>query len=227
MKIQKIFLSIFIFFGLLFAQSQFDDFLGIGETPTPPVRQQNGNFSPVDGLDLSDQIRKKEGTPFLRSSKEPPQPFITSDRLSIMSASGGALTLWGLKAGNWVWGYTPFDSISFGDARIWRIITQNDGGVIFKNEKTGTCLAAYGSGVIHNFCNTFDNTQKWKLLFFKNQSVQIQNKFYPDRCIDTSDSSSAFRIYLKTCIKQGEENLSQQWYIIPPLERTTPVFVTD
>lgn len=223
---QKLYCFLFALATIMYAQTGFEDFLGVGEVPTPPIRQKDGNFAPVEGTDFSAKLKNSR---FPRSAQpnQPPQPFTTSDRLSIMSASGGVLTVWALKAGNWIWGYTPLDSISFEDARIWRIITYTNGDISFKNEKTGTCLAAYGSGVIHNFCNQFDNTQKWKFIFFKNQAVQIQNKFYPDRCLDTPDSSSAFRIYVKTCVKPGQENLSQQWYIIPSLERTTPVFVTD
>lgn len=223
---QKLFFCFFLALTTtVYAKVEFEDFLGVGEMPTPPAKQRSGSFAPVEGIDFSSKLKNRRD---LRSfPPQPAQPFTTSNRLSLMSASGGVLTVWALKAGNWIWGYTPLDSISFEDARIWKIITYTNGDISFRNEKTGTCLAAYGSGVIHNFCNQYDNTQKWKFIFFKNQAVQIQNKFYPDRCLDTPDSSSAFRIYVKTCAKPGEENLSQQWYIIPPLDRTTPVFVTD
>lgn len=218
--------KIFIFIALLsfgIAEVQFEDYLGVGPNPTPPANQDK-NFSLVEGEDLSDKLKKKfGGTPLLRSGSP---SFQLSDQISLLSSTGGLLTLWSTREGSWVWGYTPFDSLGFGDARIWRIITYNNGEVSFKNEASGNCLAAYGNGVIHVRCDSNDSTQRWALTFFTNQAIQIKNVGY-NKCLQTPEIRHRvwYDIFLTNCVKAGESNLDQQWYVIPPTKRTTPVFV--
>ena len=198
----------------------FDDFLGMGQYPTPPAVQES-NFSLVDKPMLSKQVSEK-----MRSMPANAfSPTQTSDPVAIFSATGGTLTLWSLKESAWVWGYTPFDSLSFGEARNWRVITFANGEVSFKNEMSGFCLASYGNGVIHIRCNASDDTQKWSFIFFKNQAVQLKNKAN-GRCLQTPEirNRTWYDIFTVDCVKEGGENLDQQWYIIPPLKRTTPVF---
>lgn len=213
-----------IFLGFLVAEVKFDDFLGVGANPTPPADQKD-NFSLVDGIDLSEKLKNRfGGTPLLSSSTP---NFQTSDPISIQSSTGGLLTLWSLREGSWVWGYPPLESLSFGDARIWRIITYENGEVSFKNEANGNCLTAYGNGVIQLKCYPNDSLQRWKFIFFKNQAVQIKNIGYNNKCLQTPEFRHRvwYDIFLVNCVKSGEENLDQQWYIIPPAKRTTPVFV--
>lgn len=221
--IKKIFFIFAFLFGFVSAEVQFNDFLGVGPNPTPPADQKD-NFSLVDGPDLSDKLKARPKTPPLLKSA--PTSFQTSDPISLLSSTGGLLTLWSLREASWVWGYTPFDSLSFGDARIWRIITYTNGEVSFKNEANGNCLAGYGNGVVQFKCDSNDSTQRWKLIFFKNQSVQIKNIGY-NKCLQTPEIRHRvwYDIFLVNCVKSGESNLDQQWYIIPPAKRTTPVFV--
>lgn len=220
---KKIFILFATLFTLAFSEVKFEDFLGVGPNPTPPANQDK-NFSLVDGPDLSEKLKKRfGGTPTLRSGSP---TFQLSDPISLLSSTGGLLTLWSTHEASWVWGYTPFDSLSFGDARIWRIITYSNGEVSFKNEASGNCLAAYGNGVIHVRCNSEDSTQRWSLIFFKNQAVQVKNVGY-NKCLQTPEIRHRvwYDIFLVNCVKTGEKNLDQQWYIIPPTKRTTPVFV--
>lgn len=141
----------------------------------------------------------------------------TSDLLSIMSPEGGVLTLWALNVGNWVWGYTLFDSQSFGAARIWRIFTKADGSAAIQNAKEGTCLTAYRNGVIHSYCDMDDPTQLWKFNFFDNQAIQIQN-VATKQCLQTptNQATTFFSIFLTGCVQGSKPNSDQQWFIIAP-----------
>lgn len=202
--------------------SDFDDFLGVGANPTPPAIQES-NFTLVDKATLSSAFSNK-----LRSTPSPTNSSPSSqisDPVGIFSATGALLTLWSLKETAWVWGYTPFDSLSFGNARDWRVITFENGEVSFKNEASGFCLAGYGNGVIHVRCNPQDKAQRWSLIFFKNQAVQVKN-VGKGKCMQTPEIRQRvwYSIFLVDCIDAGKENLDQQWYIIAPAKRTTPVF---
>lgn len=140
-----------------------------------------------------------------------------------MSSSGGLLTLWALKPRNWVWGYTPIDSFEFGRAKFWRIISFSNGQVIIKNMQEGTCLQAYGNGVIHDICDSKNQAQLWNLNFFDNQAIQIRS-VSAKTCLQTPTvrTTTYYSIYLTKCATSS--NLDQQWYITPVALEPEPIF---
>ncbi len=198
--------------------------LGIGLSPTPPLNE------PILGEKsrmLLMNAQKTKIRPLLANSNEPPLAKNASNALSIMSSSGGLLTLWALNPGNWVWGYTPIDSHGFGKAPFWRIISFANGQVMIKNEEKSTCLQAYKNGVIHQICDEKNSSQFWNLNFFDNQAIQIQN-VGTKTCLQTPTirTTTYYSIYLTNCAS-NKPNLDQQWYITPILDLASPIFVID
>ncbi|WP_336524567.1 hypothetical protein, partial [Helicobacter japonicus] len=145
--------------------------LGIGSTPTPPPNE------PIPS-EKSRKLRmsmEKTRVPIISNPNNNNNNTLEIDRnisnpISIMSSSGGLLTLWALNPGNWVWGYTPLDAQSFHQAPFWRIISFPNGQVMIKNEEKGTCLQAYRNGAVHEVCDTKSPGQFWILNFFDNQA---------------------------------------------------------
>lgn len=211
----------------LLSESQKD--LGIGLSPTPPPNLEIPNEKSRQKF-MQSQMQKTK-IPVIGSGNNtnnaPKIDKNASNPVSIMSSSGGLLTLWALKPRNWVWGYTPLDAQSFHQAPFWRIINFPNGQVMIKNEEKGTCLQAYGNGAIHEVCNENNPEQFWVLNFFDNQAVQIQN-VGTKACLQTptNRSTSYYSIYLTKCAI-NEPNLDQQWYITPIIDNAPPIFVTN
>lgn len=196
--------------------------LGIGESPTPPNKPIPGEKSRI----LSMNKEKTKVPVMIPSNNAVKLDKNVSNPLSIMSSSGGLLTLWALEPGNWVWGYTPIDSLEFGKATFWRIISFPNGQVMIKNLAKNTCLQAYKNGVVHELCDSRMQTQLWNINFFNNQAVQIQN-VGAKTCLQTPTirTTTYYSIYLTKCAI-NESNLDQQWYITPVLEESNPIFFT-
>ncbi|PAF51397.1 hypothetical protein BKH43_01790 [Helicobacter sp. 13S00401-1] len=223
------------------------DVLGIGSTPKEPskkMRLLKGTdntlkltmFKKVDsikqpsippkGSNNGDDIVKGPNEPV-----DPSNPFDdtkvfyntpeVSDYVSIIGQNDAMMTVWALAAGNWVWSYTPFNSLSFGDARTWQIIIYPKDFVQIRNKMTGTCLNAYLNGVVHTTCQDTNQAQFWELKTFGNGAVQIKN-FASGECLasDPRKGASYYAINLEAC--QDYTNLSQQWQITPPANTTTP-----
>ena len=222
----------FLFFGCASvppttAKGQdFSDPLGIGNVPTPPVElAPNQKPEPINGENHSSKVALLAvGTNGRVTPSKGSGGVERSDFVGIMSASGGLLTVWARYPGNWVWGYTPFDSLSFGNLRVWQIITHSDGSVNFRNTDTDTCLSAYGNGVIHTGCNFNNPSQKWDLIPFDNKAFQIKNQA-TKTCLQTPviRKTRYYSIYTVSCVGQNTYNLDQQWFIIAPTTRPTPI----
>lgn len=218
-KHRKILIAFFIGLGLITCNVN-----AIG--PTPP----SDKFEIIEG--------KTQGATNLKGyaeiSKNPPtaqnaipnknDPIDITGAISIISVSGGLLTIWATAPGNWVWGIGPRDSVSLGSITDWQIITNADASLHFRNTVTRTCLAGYSNGVIHAECNKDDKYQKWKINHFENGAIQLQNVGY-GTCVQTplSRFSTYYSISLVECVKPGVSNLDQQWSIIPPQEGSLPL----
>lgn len=202
--------------------------LGIGSTPTPPPNE------PIPS-EKSRKLRmsmEKTRVPIISNPNNNNNNTLEIDRnisnpISIMSSSGGLLTLWALNPGNWVWGYTPLDAQSFHQAPFWRIISFSNGQVMIQNEEKSTCLQAYRNGAVHEICDSNNPGQLWILNFFDNQAVQIQN-VDAKMCLQTptNRATTYYSIYLTKCAI-NEPNLDQQWYITPIIDNAAPIFVTN
>lgn len=217
------------------------DPLNIGKNPTPPAKQKE--VSLVEGkkfpaIPLEPPFIKtntfkgdnpiKGPLPRLTSNGSFSQTSVfenrgfPSDFVTIMSPNGAVLTVWALNPGNWIWGYSLYNSRPFGDARVWQLIEFPDDMVMIKNAKTNTCLNAYGNGIVHYPCDQSNYAQFWKLFPMNNGSFQIQN-FATQKCIQNSIGDvmrdyrlSYFGIFLTNCLRSKEKNLDRQWYITAP-----------
>ncbi|EAI4690941.1 RICIN domain-containing protein [Campylobacter jejuni] len=219
------------------------DPLKIGKTPTIPAKQETPAL--VDGSDsipkdvpLEPPVIKTntfKGNDFIKGPSPRTQsngefnnvPVYEnrgyfSDYITIMGPSGAALTVWALRPGNWIWGYTLYSSRPFGDANVWQLIEFPQNKVMIKNVKTLTCLNAYGEGIVHYPCDQSNYAQFWTLLPMDNGAYQIQN-LATKQCIQTpihdvmkEFNLSYYKIFLTECVKSGEKNLDRQWYIAPP-----------
>ncbi|CAM4074045.1 RICIN domain-containing protein [Campylobacter armoricus] len=228
--------------GRSFGAMNDSDPLKIGKNPTPPAKQkvpalvEGKNLVPAIPLDppfvktntFKGDNALKGPMPRLKSNGDFNDVSVfenrgfPSDFVTIMNPNGAALTVWALAAGNWIWGYTLFNSIPFGDARAWQLIEFPNNMVMIKNAKTNTCLNAYGAGIVHYPCDQSNYAQFWSLFPMSNGSFQIQN-FATQQCIQTpvvdvmrDFNTSFFNIYLTSCLKSGEKNLDRQWYITVP-----------
>lgn len=228
--------------GRSFGDFNDNDPLKIGHTPTPPAKQQTPSL--IEGKNLVPAIPLtppliKVNTFKGNNALKGPMPRLKgeskfndsavfenrgfpSDFVTIMNPNGAALTVWALASGNWIWGYTLFNSKPFGDARVWQLIEFPNDMVMIKNAKTNTCLNAYGAGIVHYPCDQSNHAQFWRLFPMSNGAFQIQN-FATQQCIQTPITNvmtdfnfSFFNIYLTSCLKTGEKNLDRQWYITAP-----------
>ncbi|ECO6255476.1 toxin [Salmonella enterica] len=149
-------------------------------------------------------------------------------KVTIMSMSGAIITVWSRHRNSWLWGYTPWDSNSFGELRNWQIIpSKTPDTVRFVNQATGSCMT-YGIGIsgaggfIHAPCNFKSNAFDFRLIPTFNGNVFIQsvaiNRCIRARFLDrTSSSPYAYEILQANCPKAGEKNIELQWSISEPL----------
>ncbi|WP_051420544.1 RICIN domain-containing protein [Helicobacter pametensis] len=216
---QKITLCLFYFLCCVHLQAQaspvLQDELGIGQTPTPPTQDDTQpTLIGKDGKNPRNAL----------SSKGSFGPLV-SDPVSIMSSSGGLLTVWALRANQWVWGYTPKDSLSFGNARVWRILSHANKTIQIKNERTGNCLSAYRNGVVHAKCDANNKYQLWTINPFDNQAIQLKNAG-TGTCLQTPTirTTTAYYIYTVRCSDQTQPNLDQQWFFTAPAINADHIF---
>lgn len=187
------------------------------QTPIPPTELNGENPT------LLGQTTEEPQT--FASPNQNSQQFLYSDDISLMSSNGGLLTLWSLQPNEWVWGYSPFDSIQLGDARIWKIITHNDGKIQIQNKKTKTCLSTFAGGVVHIPCSAVDPYQLWTINPFDNQAIQLKN-VKKGTCLQTPTFryTTYYSIYTTTCSDSTQPNLDQQWYITAPATPADHIF---
>ncbi|ECF2367671.1 TPA: toxin [Salmonella enterica] len=192
-----------------------------GNGPVPPEAGEPGLVFPGPGP-VNENI-------LLSSGVNAPVPGPRDHpSVTIMSMSGAIITVWSRHRNSWVWGYTPWDSNSFGGLRNWLILPSKTPGTIrFVNQATGTCLT-YGFGIsgvggfIHAPCNFNSNIFDFRLIPTLNGNVFIQSVAVK-RCIRarfldrTSASPYAYEILQANCPGPGEQNLELQWSISEPL----------
>ncbi|RIY32864.1 hypothetical protein CKF54_04000 [Psittacicella hinzii] len=176
----------------------------LGKFPTPP-----GEVSKIVGA-----------LPNSNSRTLTDQPLV-----SIMSHTSGVITVWATAPNNWLWGYSPFDSQSFGDLRNWYFIKNSNGSVSFRNLATGTCMAAYGNrGIVHVQCNPQSLEQQFDLLPLSNRAVAIKSASN-SQCLRTDlfRKTVYMSLTFAPCIVQGQMTQEQQWFITPPIQRAFPI----
>lgn len=191
---------------------------GIGDSPKPP--DKNVELVGLPGHSVA--VGTSAASPaFTSNSTDSPE-------ISLMSTGGALLTVWARPARNWLWGYTPFDSVSFGENRNWRIVDGKDAGTVkFVNVAQGTCIEAFKNGVIHNTCNDNSLAQEFQLLPSTNGNVIIKSSalqtcLRSDYLSRTILSPFAFTITLEACPGAKEETQEMLWAISPPVRAAKP-----
>ncbi|EDX5083536.1 toxin [Salmonella enterica] len=189
-----------------------------GNGPVPPAPEEPGLPIPGPGGVNRQTISSNAPLPVPKDNPS----------VSIMSMSGAVLTVWGRHRNSWLWGYTPWDSNSFGELRNWKIIPgKTPGTVRFVNQGTGTCMT-WGVGIsgdggfIHTTCDPRSAVFDFHLIPTLNGNVFIKsvdlNRCIRTRFLDrTASSPYAFEILQAECPKPGEKNIELQWSISEPL----------
>ncbi|TKX29646.1 toxin [Campylobacter sp. MIT 12-5580] len=225
-----------------FGDKNDSDPLKIGKSPTLPAKQdtpsllvgqifmpeeKNKNFDKLLRNNELQNTMKIDKKPLLQALGSSPSMADSSDWFSLMAANGAVLTVWALAQGNWLWGYTLIDSVSFGDARVWKFRLFANNEVLIQNAKTNTCVNTYGNGVIHSACDESNVYQRFKLIPMSNEAFMLQNTG-TKRCLQVPigdifyDFHRVSGIYLSTC--NAGDNLDQQFYIIPPPFLIRPLY---
>lgn len=155
---------------------------------------------------------------------ERPTPSVASQFISIMGQDGTVITVWALARRNWLWGYAPMDSRSFGTIRNWKIergFTREH--FRFVNQRLGTCMQAYGNGIIHDTCNKRNFDQAFELMPTNTGSVFIKS-VSQQRCItyDPVNKNDFDTLTLAACDDNTTPFRDQNWYLAPPLLPATP-----
>ncbi|EFI5569439.1 cytolethal distending toxin subunit A/C [Escherichia coli] len=191
---------------------------GIGDSPSPPLKSVELVGIPGQRIALTSS---DASTVLGNNNSEFPE-------VSIMSTGGALLTVWARPVRNWLWGYAPFDSVSFGENRNWRITDGKDTGTVkFVNVAQGTCMEAFKNGVIHNTCDDNSLAQEFQLLPSTNGNVIIRSSSL-QTCIRTDYLSRtilspfAFTITLEKCPGEKEETQEMLWAISPPVRAAKP-----
>nr|AHJ58636.1 cytolethal distending toxin protein A [Avibacterium paragallinarum]AHJ58639.1 cytolethal distending toxin protein A [Avibacterium paragallinarum]AHJ58645.1 cytolethal distending toxin protein A [Avibacterium paragallinarum] len=180
------------------------------DTPTPP-----GKVGEIVGEDANAVV-----TPLIsHKSSSTGIPMV-----SIMNHSSGVITVWALAPNNWLWGYSPFDSKSFGQLRNWYVLKNANGSVSFRNVRTKTCMAAYKNGIIHSECNRNKLSQQFDLLSLTNGAVALKNAGN-QKCLRIPERRSTvyMPITFVKCPTGDQFTVDQQWFIAPPILDSYPI----
>lgn len=193
-------------------------------TPTPPGEVGKvvddtsvNNPLPHDGANTS--VAPRSRLTLTSGATPPSMPMV-----SIMNNSSGIITVWALAVNNWLWGYSPFDTKSFGQIRNWYVLKNANGSVSFRNVQTGTCMSAYGNGIIHSYCDRNNLNQQFDLLPLTNGAIAIKNA-NNQQCLRIPEIRSTvyMPITFARCLIGEQPTIDQQWFIIPPILDAYPI----
>lgn len=148
-----------------------------------------------------------------------------SDYITIMGQEGSVITVWALAARNWLWGYTAINSQNFGNIRNWKIERSfRRENFRFINQQLGTCMQAYGNGLIHDTCNPRNLDQDFDLMPTTSGAVFIKS-VSQQRCVTYNPVNT--QGYITITLSKCDDNITplrdQTWYLAPPLLRANPV----
>lgn len=180
-----------------------DDPLGIGTKPVAPAKQQIPSF--------------------IHNGTKPLAPLVGHPRdfVAIINQGGGVISAYSSAEASWVWVHSASFQANFGDAFNWNMQNIGDGFVRFVNKLTRTCLNAYGSGAIHYPCDANNPNQFFRILPMQNGAVLIQSAVN-QLCLQTGMHKRAdLPLSLGKCLNIA--NAEQQWSIIPPFIKPTPI----
>ncbi|MWQ08974.1 toxin, partial [Glaesserella parasuis] len=126
---------------------------------------------------LPTSLLKLPGPPTLNLlATSPPNTAEFNDFISIMGQNGAVITMWSVDRRSWLWMYPPLNSQDFGKLRNWRIERSfRQEHFRFTNQQMGSCMQAYGNGVIQDSCDPNNLDQDFELLPTSTGSVFIKS----------------------------------------------------
>ncbi|MCT8749523.1 cytolethal distending toxin subunit A/C [Glaesserella parasuis] len=149
-----------------------------------------------------------------------------NDFISIMGQNGAVITMWSVDRRSWLWMYPPLNSQDFGKLRNWRIERSfRQEHFRFTNQQMGSCMQAYGNGVIQDSCDPNNLDQDFELLPTSTGSVFIKS-VSQQRCLTYNAVSTAgyFTLTLDRCDDKRITPLHDQtFYLTPPLLSANPL----
>lgn len=155
-----------------------------------------------------------------------PTPSLASNFMTIMGQNGTVITVWALAKRNWLWGYAPIHSQHFGNIRNWRIERSfRREHFRFLNQALGTCMQAYGNGIIHDGCDPKNLDQDFELMPTDRGAVFIKS-VSQQRCITYNPVSTTnySTLWLSECDDKHITPLKDQtFYLAPPLLSAEPL----
>ncbi|HFW0062032.1 TPA: hypothetical protein ACIAQY_004833, partial [Salmonella enterica subsp. diarizonae serovar 61:l,v:z35] len=215
------------------------DPLGIGISPQFPDDKQD--LAGVPNEFKRPILSSNNTDPFdvsTRFSERPAGKKFTPVRLTSSWGLGVQTTVWALAAGNWLWGYSPAVSSSFGEAPNWFVAGQADGTVTFVNAlsngsgRVPTCMEPYNTGVIHQVCGIGNpkKEQKFKLLSTINGGVLIVN-VNTGKCLTTArfPKQYSWALTMESCDTSSgaEVDRTKVWTLTPwPITSEPLIFST-
>ena len=185
------------------ALHQTNDPLAIGTKPIAPAKQRIPSF--------------------IHNTKSSLSPIMGDPRdfVAMLNQGAGVITIWASAPASWVWAHSAALHTQFGDAFNWIMQPIGNGFIRFINKLTHTCLNVYGQGVIHYPCDPKNPNQFFRLLPMQNGAVAIQSAS-TNLCLQTSMRTKVNHpLVLNKCLKVA--NSEQQWFIIPPFAKPTPI----
>ncbi|EHK90267.1 cytolethal distending toxin subunit Aa-CdtA [Aggregatibacter actinomycetemcomitans] len=152
-------------------------------------------------------------------------PSEPSNFMTLMGQNGALLTVWALAKRNWLWAYPNIYSQDFGNIRNWKIeLGKHREYFRFVNQSLGTCIEAYGNGLIHDTCSPDKLAQEFELLPTNSGAVVIKS-VSQGRCVTYNPVSPAYysTVTLSACDGATEPLRDQTWYLAPPVLEATAV----
>ncbi|QIM63023.1 toxin [Pasteurellaceae bacterium Orientalotternb1] len=192
--------------------------------PTPPTASELTK-TPLPKQNLVVQLTNEQSSQ--NSGALPrPEPSLASNFMTIMGQNGAVITVWALAQRNWLWAYAPIDSQDFGNIRNWRIERSfRREHFRFLNQALGSCMQAYGNGVIHDGCDPNNLDQDFELMPTDRGAVFIKS-VSQQRCITYNPVSSTVytTLWLSQCDDTNITPLNDQtFYLTPPLLSAQPI----
>ncbi|MDD2156794.1 cytolethal distending toxin subunit A/C, partial [Glaesserella parasuis] len=149
-----------------------------------------------------------------------------NDFISIMGQNGAVITMWSVDRRSWLWMYPPLNSQDFGKLRNWRIERSfRQEHFRFTNQQMGSCMQAYGNGVIQDSCDPNNLDQDFELLPTSTGAVFIKS-VSQQRCLTYNAVSTTgyFTLTLDRCDDKRITPLHDQtFYLTPPLLSANPL----
>lgn len=179
----------------------------------------------LNANNLAHNPESKQHTRLKSAMLLPMQPINDNDIynfVSIISHSGGVLTIDSVNPGFNISTKRFTDYKDYGNAFNWSIQTTNQGLVRFYNRLSKTCLSIIDGRLAHKVCDNNSNFQVFKITP-SNNGKYIISSANNQLCVSSSFFSNPnSSVDLNKCAKKAKE---QQWAIMSPFMPANPLAV--